>query len=86
MDLTRLTRPVEPMPDDVRTAMEDAGVLLKYTYRPAYQQNDYLRWIGRAKRLSTRIKRIQQMIEELKEGNVYMRMRHRSAATQSSAE
>ena len=45
-----------------------------YVERPAYQQNDYLGWIGRAKRDETKQKRIDQMLDELKGGDVYMRM------------
>ncbi len=41
---------------------------------PPYQQNDYLIWIGQAKREETRIKRINQMLEELRAGNVNMKM------------
>ncbi|WP_246787584.1 YdeI/OmpD-associated family protein [Bradyrhizobium sp. CCBAU 53421] len=45
--------------------------------RPAYQRNDYLHWIGRSIRDATRRKRIDQMLEELKAGGVYMGMAHR---------
>lgn len=45
--------------------------------RPAYQRNDYLSWIGRAKRPETRARRITQMLQELREGGVYVGMQHR---------
>ena len=45
-----------------------------YEARPWYQRNDYLGWIARAKRPETREKRLSQMLEELRAGNVYMKM------------
>lgn len=70
------SRPTEPMPVDVLDRLRAAGVLNDYDARPFYQRNDYLAWIGRAKRAETRTKRIDQMIEELRQGGVYMRMSH----------
>ncbi len=70
------TRPVQPMPDDVREELEEQGLMAAYEERPFYQRNDYLAWIGRAKRLETREKRLQQMLEELDRGGVYMGMDH----------
>jgi len=45
-----------------------------YEERPAYQQNDYLSWISRAKREETKMKRLNQMLDELERGDVYMKM------------
>lgn len=64
------------MADDVRRALDDAGVMADYDDRPHYQRNDYLGWIERAKRPETRRKRINQMLEELRLGGVYMKMDH----------
>ncbi len=64
------------MPDDVLAALRDRGVLADYDARPFYQRNDYLSWIGRAKRDDTRRKRIAQMLDELEQGGLYMRMEH----------
>ena len=47
-----------------------------YLSRPDYQRNDYLGWIERAKKEETKEKRLKQMIEELKKGGVYMKMKH----------
>ena len=47
-----------------------------YLKRPPYQQNDYIGWIERAKKEETKNKRIEQMLEELKIGGVYMKMKH----------
>lgn len=74
MDSSRLKRAVYPMPEDIRQRMETEKVLAAYRLRPAYQQNDYIGWISRAKRPETREKRIAQMIAELKVGDSYMGM------------
>lgn len=64
------------MPDDVRRALKAAGVIADYDARPAYQRNDYIGWVERAARPETRQKRIDQMVDELRAGGVYMRMKH----------
>ena len=46
----------------------------EYLARPEYQQNDYIGWITRAKREETRIKRLNQMLDELAGGVAYMNM------------
>lgn len=69
-----LTRDLNPMPDWVREALASRGLLDAYGARPAYQRNDYLGWIGRARREDTRRKRLAQMLDELERGGVYMRM------------
>ncbi|MEJ1993354.1 MAG: YdeI/OmpD-associated family protein [Maritimibacter sp.] len=69
-----LTRSQNPMPDEIAARLEDAGLRAAYDARPAYQRNDYLGWIARAKRPETREKRIAQMLEELEGGRIYMKM------------
>lgn len=69
-----------PMPDDVRRALEDAGLTDAYGQRPPYQQNDYLGWIASAKRQDTRARRLRQMLDELAAGDVYMKMAWRPEA------
>jgi uncharacterized protein YdeI (YjbR/CyaY-like superfamily) len=64
------------MPEDILEALNRAKVLGDYEARPAYQRNDYIGWINRAARKETRIKRINQMLAELKVGGVYMKMKH----------
>ncbi len=70
------SRPVQPMPDDVLAELVDRALVDAYQGRPFYQRNDYLAWIGRAKRIETRQKRIAQMLDELDRGGVYMGMDH----------
>jgi len=71
-------RPRYPMPDFIRDALNEHGLLEIYHTRPPYQQNDYIGWIQRAKREETRQKRLGQMVDELKKGNVYMKMKWHS--------
>ena len=68
------------MPEYIRRALEENRVVSDYEARPAYQQNDYIGWIERAKRPETRDKRLQQMIDELKAGGVYMKMKHTASS------
>ena len=70
-------RPQQSMPDDVRRALERRGLTEMYAARPYYQRNDYLGWIKRAVRDETRSKRIEQMLDELEIGGIYMGMEHR---------
>ena len=75
-DFSHLERPRHPMPDYVKKALAENGLIAAYHQRPAYQQNDYIGWILRAKQETTRQKRLQQMLEELKYGGIYMGMDH----------
>lgn len=78
-----LERDVQPMPDDVLMRLTERGLLATYHARPAYQQNDYLGWIGQGKRTETREKRVAQMLDELDQGGVYMGMAHPASAKPS---
>jgi len=73
--MTRLTRPIQSMPESVRKALSERGLTAAYEARPDYQRNDYLGWIGRAKRDDTKLKRLNQMLDELACGDVYMNMK-----------
>ncbi len=64
------------MPSFVKRALEECGLMEAYKERPAYQQNDYVGWINEAKRPETKEKRLQQMLDELEKGGVYMKMVH----------
>ncbi len=77
---SKLQREKYPMPDDIRMALEDSGLMQDYSERPEYQQNDYIGWITRAKRPETRKKRLAQMLAELDKGGVYMKMDHPASA------
>ncbi len=73
-DSRLLSRPRHPMPDYVAKALEDSGLMEAYRERPPHQQNDYIGWITRAKLEETRQRRVQQMLDELAQGDIYMRM------------
>ena len=74
VDFSNLSRPRQPMPDFVREALIENELFDAYRSRPAYQQNDYLGWINRAKRPETKKKRLNQMLYELQRGDLYMKM------------
>ncbi len=80
VDFSKLKRPRYPMPDFVRQTLNERGLMEAYHRRPAYQQNDYIGWINRAKRQETKEKRLHQMLEELDRGGVYMKMNHPASA------
>lgn len=71
---SRLTRPIELMPPSVESALLERGLMGAYRARPDYQRNDYLSWIRRAKRAETKERRLEQMLDELERGDVYMKM------------
>ncbi len=71
-------RPRYRMPAFVRNALLQHGLMKAYRRRPAYQQNDYVGWITRAKRKETQEKRIAQMLNELERGDKYMNMVYRA--------
>ena len=79
-DLTKLQRDRHPMPTFVKSALEVHALMSDYLERPAYQQNDYIGWINRAKQNATKQKRLSQMLAELKQGGVYMKMPHAASA------
>ena len=70
------------MPEYLQEAMESAGLVEAYEARPPYQRNDYIGWIERAKREETRDRRVQQMLDELAQGDVYMKMAWHPGRTQ----
>ena len=69
-----MKRAAQPMPDYVAAALKAEGLAAQYDMRPWYQRNDYLGWIDRAKRPETKLKRLRQMLDELRAGDVYMKM------------
>ena len=71
----RALRPRQEMPDFVRSALVERGLMSLYEARPAYQRNDYLLWINKAQREETKSKRLDQMLDELETGGIYMRMK-----------
>jgi uncharacterized protein YdhG (YjbR/CyaY superfamily) len=70
-------RPRHPMPDYVKRALRERGLTEAYKQRPPYQRNDYIGWITQAKQEATRRKRLDQMLDELERGDVYMKMAYK---------
>lgn len=70
----RTSKPKVAMPAAIRDALTAADLMAAYEARPPYQRNDYLGWITQAKREATQQKRLDQMLEELRAGDVYMKM------------
>ena len=75
-------REKHPMPDYVLNALEQENLFEAYSSRPPYQQNDYVGWITGAKRDETRNARLAQMLDELRRGNVYMKMAYRAKSAE----
>jgi uncharacterized protein YdeI (YjbR/CyaY-like superfamily) len=78
MEKKPLRRERYPMPDFMRDALAVKNLTAAYDARPPYQRNDYIGWISRAKLPATQQKRLEQMLDELARGDVYMRMAYRS--------
>lgn len=68
-------RPRYEMPEFFRDALKSRELMDAYLSRPPYQQNDYIGWITRAKLETTMQKRLDQMLDELEHGGVYMKMK-----------
>ena len=79
MPPSTLQRPLNPMPAFVQRALLERGLMEAYRRRPPYQRNDYLGWIERAKRETTKLRRLAQMLDELEQGDRYMKMAWRPA-------
>jgi uncharacterized protein YdeI (YjbR/CyaY-like superfamily) len=71
---TSLKRAIHPMPKKIRDLLNEKGLMEAYKARPPYQRNDYIGWILGAKQETTRDKRLNQMLSELRNGTHYMRM------------
>ena len=63
------------MQDFIKEALLQQGLMDAYRNRPAYQQNDYIGWITRAKRPGYPSDII-ILLEELESGDRYMKMEY----------
>ncbi len=57
------------MPDFIREALDEHGLIDAYRARPPYHQNNYIGWLTREKIEATCQKRLSQMLDELKDEN-----------------
>ncbi len=71
-DYSKLKRPDHTMPGFVKQALKKQGLLEAFEKRPDYQQNDYLGWIHDGKIHEIKLKRLQQMLDELAKGGIFM--------------
>jgi hypothetical protein len=62
----------QPMPGNVRGALAKRNLMDAYRDRPQYQQDDYLKWIAQAFGPQAKQQRLDQMLDELEKGTVYM--------------
>lgn len=69
-----MARPRELMTREISDALIDHGLRDAYEARPPYQRNDYLRWIKSAKTVETQARRLAQMLDELADGGIYMKV------------
>ncbi|MGE5391284.1 MAG: YdeI/OmpD-associated family protein [Deltaproteobacteria bacterium] len=74
--MAALKRPLHEIPPYITEALESEGLTESYWARPPYQRNDYIGWITRAKLQETIDKRLNQMLDELKDGTRYMGMKY----------
>ena len=63
------------MPDFFRDALNTRRLMDDHLARPDYQRNDYIGWITCAKLEATKQKRLNQRLDELERGGVYMNMK-----------
>ena len=59
------------MPGNVRGALQKHNLMDAYLERPAYQKDDYLKWIATAAGPAAKQQRLDQMVEELQKGGVF---------------
>ena len=67
------------MPSHIAAALKSSGLRADYNARPAYQRDNYIGWIDRAKTSGTRIERLEQMLTELAQGGIYMGKEHKAS-------
>jgi len=60
----------------VKDELIGLGLMEAYQNRPAYQQNDYIGWITRARQEKTRQKRLKIMLDEIASGKGYMGLKY----------
>ena len=61
----------QPMPGNVRVALEKRNLMEVYLARPPYQKDDYLKGIALAVGATAKQKRLDQMLDDLEKGNSY---------------
>lgn len=73
------------MPESVREALERGRLMDAYRERPVYQRDDSGGWLMRAKLEATWQNRLKQMLHEVENGGVHMKMKWTPKQRQSGA-
>ena len=61
----------QPMPGNVRGALQKRKLMDAYLARPEYQKVEYLKWLAVAVGPAAKQKRLDQMLEELEKGGLF---------------
>jgi uncharacterized protein YdeI (YjbR/CyaY-like superfamily) len=61
----------QPMPGHVRAALQKRKLMEAFDARPAYQRDEYLKWMSSAAGPAAKQKRLDQMLDELENGGVF---------------
>ncbi|MGI9317008.1 MAG: YdeI/OmpD-associated family protein [bacterium] len=72
MDNKNSVPTLENLPKFVQEALQQHDLCSQFRIRPKHQQINYLRWINSAQRSKVKIKRLNQMLQELKCGDKYL--------------
>ena len=65
---------LENLPQFVHEALQQHDLSSEFRIRPKHQQLNYLRWINSAQKSEVKIKRLNQMLSELKQGDTYLNL------------
>jgi len=76
-DYSKIKRPKPAMPGFVKKALQKRDLLKAYEKRPDYQQDHYLEWITEVKSQEIISQRLNQMLDELEQGNIFMQEEYR---------
>jgi hypothetical protein len=61
----------QPMPGNVKSALDKRSLMDAFRDRPTYQQDDYLKWISTAAGPTMKQQRLDQMLDELEKGGSF---------------
>ncbi len=74
--MAAMVRPEQWIPADVLEALVAGKVINEFNDRPKDQRTKYVEWIGESDGEGERAARASQMVEELREGGVFLGMPH----------
>jgi uncharacterized protein YdeI (YjbR/CyaY-like superfamily) len=61
----------QPMPGNIKAALQKRKLLEAFDARPAYQRDEYLKWVALAAGPAAKQKRLDQMLDELEKGGLF---------------